>query len=65
MSAMSNEQPPSETNGAGGDSVEPHSEPHRSHRRSQGRAWLRRLILIAGLLLLAFGGLTTWQAWNA
>jgi hypothetical protein len=62
---MNDEQPPSETNGVGGDSVEPDGDLHRSHRQPRGRAWLRRLILIARLLLLAFGALTTWQAWNA
>lgn len=62
MAAMSDEQPPPRT-GTGG-----HSGGAPTVRRAQRRRrgpLVRRVLLVTGLLLLVFGALTAWQAWNA
>ena len=63
MAAMSDEQPPPRTDGTGGHSGGAPRVP-RAPRRRRGRL-LRRLLLVTGLLLLAFGAVTVWQAWTA
>ncbi len=61
MAAMSDEQPPPRTGTGGHSGGAPTT---RRAPRRRGRL-LPRLLLVTGLLLLAFGALTFWQAWTA